>query len=107
MYVYTSTKYKCLIILILLKSLRGCFFSSGLSTQYSHINEEQACPKKIAKIRVCIRAEVSFRHGQGSKQANCTHVLDANYFVNAKPHVRGKKPQLAGFYTCIAEPRVV
>ena len=48
-----------------------------------------------------------FSAWSGGKQANCAHVLDANDFVNAKPHVRGKKPQLAGFYTCIAEPRVV
>ena len=52
-----SFKYKCLIILILLKSIHDCFFSSGLNTQYSHINEGQACPKKIARIRVCIPCE--------------------------------------------------
>ena len=62
MYIYTSTKigsfkYKFLIILILLTGIRSCFFSSGLNTQYSHINEEQACPKKIERITVCIPCE--------------------------------------------------
>ena len=58
-----SFKYKCLIILILLTGIRCCFFCSGLNTQYSHINEEQACPKKIARIRVCIPCEQRFLFG--------------------------------------------